>query len=118
KFLKLANDELHDPHSPAIGVLQEPADALSLLPADTAGAQVRWMQALDSGLIQPRTNILPETRVNLRTTEVLLRNTGEMPMVRFPHRQHTSWLDCTNCHNELFAQQAGTTRINMMLILQ
>ena len=61
------------------------------------------MQALDGGHIQPRTNILPETKVNLRTTEVLLTNTAQMPMVRFPHRQHTAWLDCSNCHgNGLF----------------
>lgn len=118
KWLKLASDDIHDPRSPAIGVLQEPGDALAVLPPDTAGNQVLWMQALDDRLIQPRTNILPETKVNLRTTDVLLRNTGEMALVRFPHRQHTSWLDCTNCHDELFSQRAGATRINMMLILQ
>lgn len=118
KWLKIAADEIHDPKSPAVGVLQEPGEALGVLPPDFVGNQVHWVQALDDRLIQPRTNILPETKVNLRTTEVLLKNTGEMPMVRFPHRQHTSWLDCTNCHDELFATQAGATRINMMLILQ
>ena len=41
-----------------------------------------------------------------------------MPMVRFPHRQHTAWLDCSNCHDQLFGQTAGATTINMMLILQ
>ncbi|GAB3775212.1 hypothetical protein GCM10028796_50890 [Ramlibacter monticola] len=114
---KIGADDVHDPHSPAVGVLQEPTEALQALPRDTVGARVRWVDALDRGLIQPRTNILPETKVNLRTTEVLLRNTGEMPMVRFPHRQHTLWLDCSNCHDELFARAAGTTRINMLLIL-
>ena len=55
----------------------------------------------------------------MRLTEVLLRNTGEMPMVRFPHRQHPAWLDCTNCHPPatLFEQKAGATRINLLLIL-
>ena len=118
RWLTIAADGVHDPRSPAIGVLQEPGEALASLPPDTAGNQVRWMQALDRGEIQPRTNIQPETIVKLRTTEVLLKNTGEMPMVRFPHRQHTAWLDCSNCHEQLFAQTAGTTRINMMLILQ
>jgi c(7)-type cytochrome triheme protein len=114
----LANDDVHDPTSPAIGILQEPREALASLPPDIAGNNVKWMDALDQGHIQPRTNIQPETVVKLRTTDVLLKNTGEMHMVRFPHRQHTAWLDCSNCHNHLFAQTAGATRINMMLILQ
>jgi c(7)-type cytochrome triheme protein len=117
KWVPIARDGVHDPKSPAVGVLQEPAEALATLPYDHAGNQVRWMGALDSGAIQPRTNILPETKVNLRTTEVLLKNTGEMPLVVFPHRQHTAWLDCSNCHDQLFNQAAGTTRINMMQIL-
>jgi c(7)-type cytochrome triheme protein len=118
KWLSIAADGVHDPHGPAIGVLQEPREALGSLPPDFIGNQVRWMQALDQGAIQPRTNIQPETRVTLRTTDVLLKNTGEMPMVRFPHRQHTAWLDCTNCHDQLFGQVAGATKINMFLILQ
>ena len=118
RWLSIGADEVHDPASPAVGVLQEPREALGALPYDHAGNQVRWMQALDQGLIGPRSNIQPETLVKLRTTDVLLKNTGEMPMVRFPHRQHTSWLDCSNCHDDLFAPVAGATRINMMLILQ
>lgn len=118
RWKPLANDGIHDPTSPALAVLQQPAEALSTLPPDTAGNKVSWVKALDEGKIAPRTNILPETKVDLRTTEVLLRNTGEMPMVKFPHRQHTAWLDCSNCHDQLFAQKAGATRINMFLILQ
>jgi c(7)-type cytochrome triheme protein len=118
RWLALSADGLHDPSSPAIGVLQEPREAFASLPPDTAGNQVRWMQALDQGHIQPRTNIQAETLVKLRTTDVLLKNTGEMPLVLFPHRQHTAWLDCSNCHDHLFEQNAGATRINMFLILQ
>lgn len=118
-WVQIAADGLHDPRSPALGALQEPGEALAALPHDAVGNQVRWVKALDEGAIQPRTNILPETRVNLRLSEVLLKNTGEMAMVRFPHRQHTAWLDCSNCHGAagLFEQQAGATKINMMLIL-
>ena len=42
----LADDGLHDPEGPAIGVLQEPADALSLLPGDGVGNKVSWVRAL------------------------------------------------------------------------
>jgi c(7)-type cytochrome triheme protein len=118
KWTPLALDGVHDPTSPAIGVLQEPAEALSTLPPDTAGNQVLWVRALDEGHINPRTNILPETKVNLRTTDILLKNTGEAALVRFPHRQHTAWLDCSNCHDQLFQQTAGATKLSMFRILQ
>ncbi|MEJ8836777.1 c(7)-type cytochrome triheme domain-containing protein [Ramlibacter sp. AN1133] len=122
KWLAIAKDDLHDPQSPGVGVLQEPAEALGALGAqvpDAVGNQVRWVQALDRGLIQPRTNILPETKVNLRTTEVLLVNTAHMGLVKFPHRQHTAWLDCSNCHGAvgLFEQKAGATKIGMFRVL-
>lgn len=117
KWQKIATDGVHDPRSPAAGMLQEPAEALGILAPDNAGNMVRWMQALDLGQIQPRTNINPETKVNLRTTDVLLTRTSVQPMVRFPHRQHTAWLDCTNCHDHLFEQKAGATQIGMMAIL-
>ena len=117
RWKPLSQDGVHDPASPAVGVLQEPAEALASLPPDHAGNMVLWVRALDEGHINPRTNILPETKVNLRETDVLLKNTGEMPMVRFPHRQHTAWLDCKNCHDQLFEQKAGATKINMFVIL-
>lgn len=117
QWLKIAADDLHDPKSPAIGVLQEPGEALAGLPHDFVGNQVRWVQALESGAINPRTNILPETKVNLRTTEVLLTHTAHMPLVKFPHRQHTLWLDCSNCHDSVFEQKPGGTLIGMFSVL-
>jgi len=114
----LANDGIHDPAGPATAVLQPPAEALSLLPPDTAGNKVRWVQALDEGRIKPRSSINPDYAVNLRTTDVLFKRTADMHMVRFPHRAHTAWLDCSNCHDRLFARTAGATKINMLLILQ
>lgn len=122
KWLPIVNDGLHDPQGAGVGVLQEPAEALGALAAqapDAVGNQVRWVQALDRGLIQPRTNILPETKVNVRTTEVLLVNTADKNMVKFPHRQHTAWLDCSNCHGAvgLFEQKAGATKIGMFRVL-
>lgn len=113
----LAQDGIHDPASPAIGILQEPAQALSRLPEDIAGNYVRWMRALDEGFINPRSAVSPEFKVRLRTTEVLMKNTSSMFMVRFPHRQHTAWLDCSSCHEQLFTSKAGANKQNMWLLL-
>jgi c(7)-type cytochrome triheme protein len=116
-WLPIASDGIHDPESPGLRVLQEPAEALGGLPRDTAGNKVDWMRALERGLIRPRSNIDPGTTVRLRTTEVLLKNTSNAFMVRFPHRQHTAWIDCVSCHDGLFEMKAGATRLNMLMIL-
>lgn len=117
-WLPLAGDGIHDPVGPGIGVLQQPREALAVLPPDTIGNQVRWVKALDEGHIKPRTHVLVRVDMPVRDTEVILKNTGEMPMVRFPHRPHTAWLDCGSCHDELFKRVAGTTKINMAMILR
>ncbi len=114
---RLEADGVHDPKSPAIGLLQQPAEALALLPRDTAGNLVNWVQAIDSGAIQPRTNLFPETQVRLREDEIIIAKYGSMPAVKFPHRQHTLWLDCANCHDQLFKAQIGANRFSMTAIL-
>lgn len=115
----LAKDGLHDTANPGIKMLQEPREALAKLPPDAVGNNVRWVRALEQGLITPRTNILPETNIKVLDQDVVMPRTGEMPMVRFPHKQHTEWLDCSNCHEKLFKSKAGaTTAVNMFQILQ
>lgn len=114
----LANDGVHDPKSPAVKILQEPGQALSKLTPDTAGNQVRWVQALDKKEIQPRERYFPKTEIRKLDKDIILDPEGSMPSVRFPHRQHTEWLDCVNCHNGLFATRAGGTKISMFNILQ
>lgn len=113
----LAQDGVHDPKSPAIGVLQEPGVALSQLPPDTAGNYVKWVEALEKGIINPRTNIKPETQVRLREDSIIISKFGSMPAVSFPHRPHTLWLDCSNCHEKLFVSKAGANKFSMQKIL-
>jgi c(7)-type cytochrome triheme protein len=116
-WLPLARDQVHDPRSPAIGVLQEPAEALAPLPRDGAGNLVRWVAALDQGLIQPRASLLPGTEVRTRDDEIIIARYGSMPAVKFPHRQHTLWLDCSNCHDQLFKARIGANKFSMSAIL-
>jgi c(7)-type cytochrome triheme protein len=117
--LTLATDGIHDPAGPGIKMLQEPKDGLRNFPEDAVGNQVLWVKALRDRIITPRTNILPETQIRVLNLDVLMPRTAEMPMVLFPHKQHTEWLDCTNCHETLFKYKAGTTKgLNMFSILQ
>ncbi len=116
-WLPLEKDGLHDPRNPGLRELQQPADALRPLPRDTAGNLVRWVQALESGAINPRTNILPETTVRVLDQDIIVSKFGSMPAVKFPHRQHTLWLDCSNCHDQLFKPVAGANTFSMAAIL-
>ncbi len=114
----LARDGVHDPRSPALRLLQEPREALAPLPPDGAGNQVRWVEALRNGSIVPRSSLRPETVVRLLETDIYMDRHGSLPIVRFPHREHTLWLDCSNCHEALFKSKAGANDITMMRILQ
>jgi c(7)-type cytochrome triheme protein len=118
-WLPLAADGIHDPDNPALELLQEPAEALSLLPPDAVGVgnQVRWVTSLEGGYIEPRTNIHPGTEIQVLDLDIIMRRTGSAAYVRFPHRPHTEWLDCSNCHDKFFLPKAGATPITMLAIL-
>ena len=42
---------------------------------------------------------------------------GSMPDVVYPHKEHTEWLDCSNCHPAIFIPQKGANQISMASIL-
>lgn len=117
-WARLEEDGLHDPSNPAIQELQQPAEALSPLPRDVVGNNVRWVEALRTGAIAPRTNILPETKIQVLDLDLIYPNTGNYPFVRFPHKAHTEWLDCKNCHDTLFTPKYRSTPISMGKILE
>ncbi len=118
----MKDDGLHDPRSPAVKEKQEPGDALSVLaekaPDPFIGNKVRWVKALEDGLINPRTNIWPDTKIRVLDQDIYLDIGGSLGAVRFPHRQHTLWLDCSNCHDAIFKSVAGETEISMLKILE
>jgi c(7)-type cytochrome triheme protein len=121
EWKKLAQDGIHDPSGPSIGELEEPADLLSKLPdrgAGGAGNQVRWADSIESGALKPRrSRVLPETPVPVLDMDVLLDLRGSMSVVRFPHRAHTQWLSCENCHDEIFKPKIGANDLAMFNIL-
>ncbi len=120
-WVPLAQDGIHDPTGPAINELEEPRVILSQLPdrgTQGVGNQVRWVDALESGAIRPRrSRLLPEPDVPVLDMDVLLDLGGSMRIVRFPHKAHTEWLGCDNCHDEIFKPQIGSNSIQMYLIL-
>ena len=129
KWELLAKDGLHDmdglrdPANPAAQLLQEPRDVLSGLPPDPTGNRVNWVKALVNGAINPRrakaapvSGVVAEELV--MDMDILLNVNGSMPRVRFPHRAHTMWLTCANCHPAIFVPQKGANAIRMEKILK
>jgi c(7)-type cytochrome triheme protein len=105
-------DLYYDPANPAYATLQKANQALAGFPLDATG-KVDWMQALRSGLIQPRQDLNGTSQMTVLELDVIMKNTREMPYVLFPHRAHTLWLDCSNCHPAIFEARAGAARITM-----
>lgn len=118
----LKEDGVHDPRSPAVKMLLEPSMALGELAAKAPdpfiGNQVRWVHALEKGLINPRAQLSGGTAVRVLDLDIYLDVGGSMPVVRFPHKAHTLWLDCANCHEHIFKSVAGQTQIAMLKILE
>ncbi|MBF0160984.1 MAG: hypothetical protein HQL88_01725 [Magnetococcales bacterium] len=117
-WVRLEADGLHDPKGGAIRDLQQPGEALAPLPRDVVGNMVRWVEALRTGVITPRTNILPDTKIQVLDLDIIYPNTGNYNFVRFPHKAHTEWLDCSNCHDAIFAKKYRGTTISMANILE
>jgi c(7)-type cytochrome triheme protein len=108
---------VHDPANPDDAKLQQPKEAFSALPADARG-RPDWVRALREGLIQPRASVRGDgDAMQVLDLDILMKNTAQMPYVKFPHGAHTQWLACTNCHDALFVPKAGANPTTMPKIL-
>ncbi|TXG80364.1 MAG: hypothetical protein E6R14_09435 [Thermomicrobiales bacterium] len=110
-------DGFYDTTNPAFQQLQKANQSLAGMPLDKAGF-VDWMRLLKEQRIAPRANLAGSDSVSTLDLDVTLKNTKQMPWVRFPHLSHTAWLDCSNCHPAPFEQKAGTARISMESIFR
>lgn len=116
---RIEADGLHDPANDMVEYLQQPAEALSVLPEDgPEGNKVDWAAALAEGAIKPRTNVRPETKIRVLDLDIVFEDTAGQPNVVFPHRQHTEWLDCSNCHPKIFVARKGANDFGMFDVLQ
>ena len=108
---------VYDQRGPAYELLQAPRSALRNFPADTLGG-IDWVAALKQGLIDPRANVSGAGVMRRRDDTIIMRNTLDMPWVRFPHAEHTEWLDCSNCHPYPFESKNGSNEITMDSIMR
>ena len=111
-------DGIHDATLDGTHSLQPPREAFAALPRSGAGNHVDWVKALEEKKIAPRwdrANAAAEPMVF--DLNIVREVKGSMPDVVYPHKQHTEWLDCSNCHPAIFIPQKGANQISMARIL-
>lgn len=113
-----AEDGIHDPVNDGTLMLQPPKEAFGVLPKAPSGNYVDWVKALEGDKIGPRYDrIDPKVEPIVMDLDIVREVKGSMPDVVYPHKQHTEWLDCSNCHPAIFIPQKGANQISMAAIL-
>ncbi len=102
----------YDKDNDAYSILQKANESLADFPVNRVG-EVDWMKALKKELISPRSSLTGKIERPLKDNDIIMQDTKEMSFVRFPHKTHTYWLDCSNCHNKIFVPEANANPINM-----
>jgi len=111
-------DGIHDPENEATYTLQPPKEAFTGLPKTDFGNRVDWVKAIDQGALKPRWDrVDPNEEPFVMDLDIVRPVKASVPDVVFPHRQHTEWLFCSNCHPAIFIPQKGANQINMSAIL-
>jgi len=113
-----AEDGIHDPANDGTLALMAPLTAYSGLPKSFAGNRVNWVEAIQTKKINPRYDRNdPNAAPVVMDLNIVREVKGYMPDVVYPHKQHTEWLDCSNCHPAISIPQKGANAISMVAIL-
>ena len=99
-------------HNGDIGYGKEKFSRLSKLPKTKFGNMVDWTQALDKGMIKPAHYLTVKPPAAAAAIKPLLLEAewSGIPAAIFSHKKHTRWLDCNNCHPDIFNIKKKTTK--------
>lgn len=113
-----AEDGIHDPTVDSAQMLQPPLQGMNGLTRSNFGNNVNWVNSLQTKKIIPRWDRADANAESLVMDVNIVRTPrGSMPDVVFPHKAHTEWLECSNCHPAIFVPQKGANQISMAAIL-
>ena len=89
---------------------------LADLPKDRFGL-VDWADAIKSGKVKPQHSLDPKEKdlVPLDMDVVIFTKSKTQPDVIFPHKVHTMWLTCANCHPGIFPMNAKQANAMMTM---
>lgn len=113
KAIQIAEEKVEEkPEMPDWGALYK------TLPRQEDGS-VDWDGALEKKTIAPRPGTDPkaaEQTVFDYNVELVPEGLPAFKVV-FPHKPHTEWLGCPNCHTEIFQMKRGADQMTMAQIL-
>jgi len=111
-------DGFHDPENAGTEILQPPKEAFADLPKSRVGNHVDWVKALNEGHIEPRADLTDDSqKMTILNLDIVREVKGSMPDVVYPHKPHTQWLQCSNCHPKIFKPKKGANKVSMAAIL-
>lgn len=89
--------------------------AMRTMPTDFFGYP-DWSQAVADGLLRPKSSIQGGSSDDVASfnEDILFEiNDPMMANVLFPHKKHTYWLKCSNCHDSIFKAKRGGNDFSM-----
>lgn len=89
-------------------------------PSAEFGNRVDWVASLERGLIKPVRSLDGEfSPMNMERTFRVDASLTRVPPAEFSHGKHTAWLNCSQCHPELFSIKKDATKyFSMNAILE
>lgn len=98
-----------------------PEKYFSKLSPDPYGNNVNWVRSIIDGKICPKASLDGKQKMFVLDMDIEYEVASELgfPSVIFPHKNHTMWLHCSNCHPRVFAMKKGANpAISMEQIFQ
>ncbi len=82
---------------------KEKFSRLSKLPKTEFGNDIDWVAAFQRRMITPVTYMVTKApEVAVVDAFKVAAEWNSIPPAVFPHKPHTDWLDCNNCHPDIF----------------
>lgn len=109
-------------HTGNLGATDYRFKELRDFPKSRYGDGINWVKALKKGLIKPKQSIVNDAYEAIPFDKALQLE-PEWSMVKtkavFSHRKHTEWLDCADCHPDVFnIRKKGTRHFRMEVMLE
>lgn len=88
------------------------AEVSARLPRAGFGNKIDWAKARNKRLIIPAhyLTLKPARDVKFTNKLMLEAEWPNVPPAYFPHKSHIQWLDCNNCHPDIFNIKKKTTK--------
>ena len=73
------------------------------IPVDRFGF-IDWLKLKEDGVFRPIHSLSKDFKHEVRDNKILFRSKGKLKDVLFDHKIHSSWINCSSCHPEVFRE--------------